>query len=386
MPGHYWFRTRGGEPALRALLVLGLAMCLILIPSCGAASTMPVAELGFVPGKLYALSMAPACDYEARVRMWNPSTGEIWVDAARMDGIVIHSAAVPGYGCMVSVAVGRGMQVFYRTPVSSEPGQAGPARGGSGGPGGPGGLGAPGGSGGPDSGSWAPTAGPPLQALSLLAEPLSCDLALLSANYVFSSATGEPIAGRETVEVRVSPKWPGNVGRTVWADHDTGAALRIEDRDYCGDLIWLWEVEQISYAAPRPQMLEAARAALSSVEAVPCAAENMPLGEVSTRAGFQVALPSWVPEGYRLVAVRPARVFGGLGQRRPMAPAGPVVQLVYSDGLGAISLYERKVPWFARRASLPRPGRSIEWERGGARYVLVGDIDPELLLKMARSL
>lgn len=361
-------------------------MWLVLAPSCGMASTAPVAPLGLSPERLYALSLTPACDYEARVRMWNPSSGDTWVDAARMDQIVVYSMPVPGCGYVVSAAVGNGMQVFYATSASFEPGGEDPVRSGPGGLGGPGGPSGPSGPGGPDLDTGAPIGPPPLQALSLLAEPLGHDLALLSANYVFSSAAGEAVAGRDTVEVWVSPKWPGNVSRTVWVDCQTGAALRIEDRDYTGDVIWLWEVEQISYAAPRREMLEAARAALSSAEAVPCSVARIPLGEVSAKAGFQVRLPAWTPEGYRLVAVRPARVFGGPGRRGPMAPARPVVQLVYSDGLGAISLYERKVPWFARLASLPRRGRSIEWERGGIRYVLVGDVDPELLLKMARSL
>jgi len=353
---------------LLALLIIGLVACLVPVPAFGAASAAPVAA-PFVafeldPGRLYELSMAPQCDYKARVRMWNPSTGEVWVDAIRMGDIMIHSMPVPGH--LVCVAVGYGMQAFYTTPttpVGEAP--AGQLSAGMG---------------------PVPVAAPRMQALALLAEPLGCDLALLSENYAFSLAPGATVAGRETVEVRVAPKRPGNVRRTVWVDCAVGAALRIEDRDYRGSLIWLWEVDLISFAAHDPRMMEAARAALSSPAALPCAVQRMPLDEVSARAGFRVTLPAWAPEGYQLVAVRPARVPGAPGQRGKVSSVAGVVQLVYSDGLGAISLYERKAPWWARRASPPRLGQSIEWEHGGIRYVLVGDVDPELLLKMARSL
>ncbi|MEA4884794.1 MAG: hypothetical protein VB144_14270 [Clostridia bacterium] len=59
--------------------------------------------------------------------------------------------------------------------------------------------------------------------------------------------------------------------------------------------------------------------------------------------------------------------------------------MAFYDGLGVISLYERAVPWWARRASAPQAGPAIEWERNGMRFVLVGDVDPKLLLKMAQS-
>ena len=75
----------------------------------------------------------------------------------------------------------------------------------------------------------------------------------------------------------------------------------------------------------------------------------------------------------------------GFAKPRQMARMAPVAQLVYSDGLGVITLYQRRVPWWARRTSAPRAGHAIEWERHGMRYLLVGDVDPQLLLKMAQS-
>ncbi len=71
--------------------------------------------------------------------------------------------------------------------------------------------------------------------------------------------------------------------------------------------------------------------------------------------------------------------------RRLQAALGGVAQLVYYDGLGMISLYERSVPWWAASTLEPEAGNVIEWETCGIRYVLAGDIDPGLLLKMARS-
>jgi negative regulator of sigma E activity len=297
--------------------------------------------------------------------MWNPSTAEVWVDAARADGIIVYSMRASG--CIANVALADGMRVFYRTPLNAS-----------------------------SSGSVVDTTyplagGQRVQALASLAEPLHYDSALLSENYTFSANQGISVAGRDTIEVRVEPKWPGNVRRTVWADLHTGTALRVEDRNYRGDLIWRWEVERISFEPPQWQIVQSARVALSSDEALPCAGPNMSLGEVSRVAGFGVTLPAWAPEGYRLVALRPAQAIGdpdepGPGKLRMMARIAPVAQLIYSDGLGTITFYQRRVPWWARRASAPRAGHAIEWERNGIRYLLVGDVDPQLLLKMARSL
>ena len=365
--------------ALLTLLVWAFAACLVSVLLCAyparaasasaaattatAVSTPAVA--GLAPEALYELSMAPTCDYEARIKTWNPSTAEVWVDAARADGITVYSIRASGY--ITSVALADGMRVFYRTPLNAA-----------------------------SSGSAADTISPPLgaprmQALASLAEPLHYDSALLSGNYTFVAGRGASVAGRETIELRIEPKWPGNVRRTVWADLHTGTALRVEDRNYRGDLIWLWEVERISFESSHRNVVQAARAALSSDRALPCIGPSMSFGEVSRMAGFVVALPAWVPEGYRLVALRPAQAMGdpdepGHGRLRLMARTAPVAQLIYSDGLGTITFYQRRVPWWARRASAPRVGHAIEWERSGIRFLLVGDVDPELLLKMARSL
>jgi len=338
--------------ALPTLPALALAVCLISSAVCAsaasAASIPATAELA--PEALYELSMAPTSDYEARVRMWNPSTAEVWVDAARANGITVYSIRASGH--IASVALSNGMRVFYRTPLTATASASAADM------------------------TLSPAVGPRMQALASLAEPLHYDSTLLSENYTFVAGRGTSVAGRETIELRVVPKWPGNVRRTVWADLHAGTALRVEDRNYRGDLIWLWEVERISFEPPPQQIVQAARAAISSNEAAPCSEPSMSLGEISKAAGFGVALPAWVPEGYRLVSLRPAQ----------MARSAPVAQLIYSDGLGTITFYQRRVPWWARRASPPRVGHAIEWERNGIRYVLVGDVDPLLLLKMARSL
>ncbi len=363
--------------ALPTLLVLAFAVCLVSVFLCAypghvssasasAAACMP-ATAGLAPEVLYKLSMAPTCDYEARVKMWNPSTAEVWVDAARADGIAVYS--IRGSGYIASVALANGMRALYRTSLNAASS---------------------------GSGSVADTIFPPvgasrMQALASLAEPLNYDSALLSENYTFAASRGASVSGRETIELRIEPKWPGNVRRTVWADLHTGTALRVEDRNYRGDLIWLWEVERISFGPPQRYTVQAARAALSSDGALPCAEPSMSLGEVSRAVGFGVTLPAWVPEGYRLVALRPAQAIGdpdkpSPGRLRLMARMAPVAQLIYSDGLGTITFYQRRVPWWARRSFAPRVGHAIEWERSGVRYLLVGDVDPELLLKMARSL
>jgi len=353
---------------LRSTLpALALAVCLVssAVCVCATSATSAPATLGLTPEALYELSMAPTSDYEARIRMWNPSTAEVWVDAARADGITVYSMCASGY--IASLALADGMRVFYGTPLNGTS------------------------SGSPADMTRFPAAGPRIQALASLAGPLRYDSALMSENYTFTACQGASVAGRDTIELRIDPKWPGNVRRTVWVDFYAGTALRVEDRNYRGDLIWLWEVERIAFGPPRRQIMQAARAALSSDEAVPYSEPSMSLGEISRAAGFRVTLPAWVPEGYRLVALRPAqgildREEPGPGRLRLMARMTSVAQLIYSDGLGAITFYQRPVPWWARRASAPRVGHAIEWERNGIRYVLVGDVDPQLLLKMARSL
>jgi negative regulator of sigma E activity len=284
----------------------------------------------------------PPVEYEARLRVWNPGVGQVEVGLLRWDGMVRYTVETPSGPAHTAVGLGRKARYGGMPPGS------GPAR-----------------------------------TVQAFAQPIAEDIDLLVANYTITREAGPSIAGCDTVVLTISPKRVGNVRRVVWVDEVTGVQLKVEDYNYRGDVVQRREVVSISYAPVlRPETKASAEAALAGAGAVPHPMSRHTVQEASKELRFNLVVPTWIPEGYHLVDTRTPRP--------PMGDMGPDVRvnmahLVFHDGLGVISLYESPVPWWARRSRPPVAGPVIEWEHAGTRFVLVGDVDPQWLVRMAQS-
>lgn len=349
---------RGGRvqsgPRIIAVLLVSLA---ILYGYGVAGADLSLLIDGMRPDELYALCLAPNAQFASAIRLWNPSIGDLEVMATGYGDVVVYSLEFLDHkSCL---AVSDNMTACYSLPTDRSNMGGG--------------------------GITLVLCGDQITRFLLaMLVPVGDDLPLLIRNYSIEKSAGFYYRGRESVKVKLVPKLPGNVGRTVWVDKASGVLLSLEDVNYCGDVIQRLQTLKWVYA---PELDEegsrCAKLALTMAARESGRGQAMTADYASQVLGFNIAVPKWIPPGYELAGVRVLQdVAGGLSLARGV---GGVAQLVYYDGLGLISLYERYVPWWATSTLEPKAGNVIEWEQRGIRYVLVGDIDPELLLKMARS-
>lgn len=178
--------------------------------------------------------------------------------------------------------------------------------------------------------------------------------------------------GRPAWQETADPRHPGNPSRVTFYDRSTGAVLKQEDRDRDGRLMVRREAtrfEEVPFSEKEYKRL---------AETLRTKGHDVPHFTSPAQArralGFSPAVPSYLPEGYVSLGVRVSR------RRARTAHA------MFSDGIGIISLYAQEVPWWARRNSAPKAGAVIEWEHAGIHYVLVGDVPPAELGRVAQSM
>lgn len=350
----------GGFAGSRPRIMSALLMSLVIIIMYGygaAGADQSLVVDGMSPDQLYALSLAPKAHFKSVIRLWNPSIGDLEVTATGYGDVVVYSLRLLEHE--YCLAVNGNTTVCYGLPVDRSC---------------PGGGGV----------TLIVCEDQITRFLLAMLVPVGNDLPLLVGNYSIEKSAGFYYGGRESVKVKLGPKLPGNVGRTAWIDKASGVLLSLEDVNYCGDVIQRLQTLQLDCTPELDEeRLKWARLALTMAARDSVRGWAMTVDYASQVLGFKIAEPKWIPPGYQLAGVR---VLQGLeGSPSLAGGVGGVAQLVYYDGLGMISLYERSVPWWAASTLEPEAGNVIEWETCGIRYVLAGDIDPGLLLKMARS-
>jgi len=344
----------GSRPRIMATLL----MSLVIMYGYGAAGAdLSLLVDGMGPDELYALCLAPKAKFASVIRLWNPSIGDLEVTATGYGDVVVYSMGLfDNESCL---AVSDSMTACYSLPI--------------------------GGSGMGDGGVTLTLCEDQItRFLFAMLVPVGDDLPLLVRNYSIEKSAGYYYRGRESARIKLMPKLPGNVGRTVWVDKTSGVLLSLEDVNYCGEVIQRLQTLQLDCDFDLDEeRLRCAKLALTMAARDSGRGWAMTADYASQVLGFEIAVPKWIPPGYELAGVRVLKdLAGGPSFARGV---GGVAQLVYYDGLGMISLYERYVPWWTASTLEPKAGNVIEWEKRGIRHLLVGDIDPELLLKMARS-
>jgi outer membrane lipoprotein-sorting protein len=218
-------------------------------------------------------------------------------------------------------------------------------------------------------------------------------LDLLFRNYRVRWQGSDVVAGRRVVRLSIEPRHPGNPEKQVWIDPTCQMVLREEVRDYAGRVV----------ASSRFEHFELVRELPASLFEPPTAP-----AEHSHPAAppFSALRPRYLPPGYQEVRQSGLRRGGREG-----------VFLLYTDGLGALSLFEfrqdnRSAPWQhegrvveSEREGREGGGQRGEKEREGPRHRrhgpssnrftrqvgdricrVIGDIAPDELHKMLDSL
>jgi outer membrane lipoprotein-sorting protein len=220
-------------------------------------------------------------------------------------------------------------------------------------------------------------------------------LDLLFRNYRVRWQGSDMVAGRRVVRLAIEPRHPGNPDKRVWIDPTCQMVLREEVRDYGGHVV----------ASSRFETFELIRELSASLFEPPAAPA---VHSHSAELPYSALRPRYLPPGYQEVRQSGLRRGHGDG-----------VFLLYTDGLGAISLFEFRresgsAPWQhegrekearheGREGGGPRGEKEGEGQRGRHRRPgaspdrftrqvgdrvcrVMGDIAPEELHKMLDSL
>lgn len=151
------------------------------------------------------------------------------------------------------------------------------------------------------------------------AELLNVPLTL--AGYQAMVGNGGEIAGRPTVHVRLRR---AGVVRELWLDTKLGLPLRTVITQPGG---LLTDTRFVSFT-PEPPVEPIP--ALPS-DAKPMVSAPVTVAELSRRVGFPVFEPGWLPDGFTLAETRQCSC--------PCGCQGGTAQLIYSDGVGHISVF-----------------------------------------------
>ncbi|GEM_PF-6907585 len=140
------------------------------------------------------------------------------------------------------------------------------------------------------------------------------DVDLLLANYSVALEGEEPIAGRPARRVAVRPRHPDRPTCTLWIDRERSFLLKYETKDRT------YETNAILFEAKAPERSDSGRSR---------GRREVSLSELPQAVSFPVAVPSWLPKGFRL-------------QRASVMKweSHESLHLLYTDGLATLSVFE----------------------------------------------
>lgn len=162
---------------------------------------------------------------------------------------------------------------------------------------------------------------------------------VLAENYVIELGQIERVVGRAAQGVLIKPRDDYRYGHQLWADRESGLLLRAELIDDGGKIVEQFMFTAIAIGVDIPPE------ALASQTAASAQAWHR-----ESQAGLVSLTQKWralrVPKGFRL----------SMSLTRTKTARGPAVeQLVYTDGLAAVSVFvEKRKPGTASPVGAPR--------------------------------
>lgn len=148
----------------------------------------------------------------------------------------------------------------------------------------------------------------------------------VAANYQMKKAETDRVAGYECQALVLEPKDHFRYGYKLWAEKNTGLLLRVQTLNERGEV-----VEQISFSQLKIGDIEKSRVKPSFTDISGWRVENASVAQVSL-SNWQV---KWVPPGFK----KTREMKRTLSDPAAGAGAREVSQIVFSDGLAAISVF-----------------------------------------------
>jgi len=234
-------------------------------------------------------------------------------------------------------------------------------------------------------------------------------LDMAKANYTLRFVGRDKIAERFCLVLQLEPKVKGNAVRKIWVHPPTRLPLQVERYSPDGQLEIRIAFAEVKINEPLPLLiLEPSVPSDWTVENLPpFQRRRVDISQAREVLGFEPILPSWLPQGYVLEGI-----FALGDQRWKMA------HIVYTDGIGVISVFQRPAPqkrrppagqppfvppkrpfesppaghphsgrfWGSFLAQLMFPQRVVVRDIGNLRVVLVSEVAREWLERMANSM
>jgi len=210
---------------------------------------------------------------------------------------------------------------------------------------------------------------------------LAASAADLAQNYREKMDVGGRVAGRDCQAIVLEPRDHYRYGYKLWADKATGLLLKAQTLDDQHDI-----VEQISFAQVSIGDIPPARVKSSFTDTSGWHVENAEMSQAKP-SGWTV---TWLPPGFRKI-----REVKRLVSDTPPEGATPaaasshrvVRQLVFSDGLAAISVFIEPGSQSRTEGSLQQGATNIIGKRQGDYWItLVGEVPSAALERVANSI
>ncbi len=196
---------------------------------------------------------------------------------------------------------------------------------------------------------------------------------LILKNYKIKLEGIEQVGNKEAYHILLSPVYEGNLKEELWIDKETYIQLKSSIYNWNGEFLKGKEIISFTVYKDNPPILNEMKKILKE-NAKKLTPWYDSYEEAEEKLGIKFLRPTWIPPGFKLVGIHASNRFKD------------TIHIVYTNGIGYISLYEKKVPIWARRKKGPHRGPHPNWERKGIRLLLIGDINEELLYKMANSI
>lgn len=204
------------------------------------------------------------------------------------------------------------------------------------------------------------------------------DADLAAKNYRLSEADGEPVAGRATRALTLSPRHAGVPSYRLWVDAALSVPLALEVRDPKGALLVAWRYKSFSTETPEPRE---SRSKWSPARRV------LTPQDLAAYTAIEVWQPKALPAGFKLHGARETK-WGLL----------PTLTLSYTDGLSVVTLTEIDKKWPIGQIADAADGvpvvertekaglTTLRANFGKTRVTVMGQVSSDLLTTLIRSL
>lgn len=204
--------------------------------------------------------------------------------------------------------------------------------------------------------------------------------ARLGDHYRLSKGGAGRVAGYPAQAILLTPRDNLRYGYRLWAEQESGLLLRAQTLSEKGDI-----VEQISFTQIEIGKIDRSRTRSSISNTQGWHIERAAM-ETATLSGWSVKS---MPPGFRKIREVKRLVTNGSGASRPGHAEQPreMAQMVYSDGLAAISIFIEPAGGSRAEGSMQQGAMNIAGKRHGDFWLtIVGEVPAVAIKQVANSI